>query len=90
MCGIYETRPAICREYKAKDCDYACGDYGYDAFFTTPEQVVEYADALFAKKARKKKPSKPKARSGGKAKKGVTFLNRRAGAKTTRQSGPGG
>ena len=27
-CMIYDTRPEICREYKAEDCDYASGAYG--------------------------------------------------------------
>jgi len=44
-CGIYETRPAICREYKAGDCDYPGGEYDYACLLTTPEQVEAYADS---------------------------------------------
>ncbi len=62
-CGVYETRPEICREYKAHDCDYTGGDYGYDLLFTQPEQIVAYAKEYFAKKRKKKVASK----SGAKA-----------------------
>lgn len=41
-CRIYDTRPKICEEYKAHDCDYATSDYGYDLFFTHPSQVERY------------------------------------------------
>lgn len=41
-CGVYETRPAICREYEPGECDYVGGTYGYDALFTHPEQVDDY------------------------------------------------
>jgi Fe-S-cluster containining protein len=65
-CGIYETRPAICRSYSTDNCDYHAGDYGYDLLFTSPEALWEYA----AKKLRedkaagkKKKPKKKKSRA---------------------------
>ena len=45
-CGIYESRPEICREYSTKDCEFD-DDYCYEAYFETPEQIDEYADALF-------------------------------------------
>ena len=44
-CGIYETRPLICREYTTKDCEYE-DDWVYDQYFETAEQVVEYMDAV--------------------------------------------
>ncbi len=43
MCGAYETRPEICREYKAKDCDYSGGDYRYEIHLTTVKDVEELA-----------------------------------------------
>ncbi len=49
-CAIYETRPGICREYKAADCDYEGGDYHYDSIFRTPEQVEAYAAKKLGKK----------------------------------------
>lgn len=42
LCGIYETRPKICREYKAGDCDYAGGSYGYEQLFQCEEDIVAY------------------------------------------------
>ena len=72
-CGVYETRPAICREYKAEDCDYVGGDYKYDLVFTEPEQIVAYASKHFAKQR-----SGNSARKSGQKKKRT--LRRRAGA----------
>ncbi|MEZ6069093.1 MAG: YkgJ family cysteine cluster protein [Pirellulales bacterium] len=45
-CGIYATRPLICREYTTKECEYD-NDALYDRYFESPEQVYEYAEALF-------------------------------------------
>jgi len=44
-CGIYETRPAICREYSTDNCEYD-DSYTYDRYFETPEQVEEYVEAV--------------------------------------------
>ena len=44
-CGIYETRPEICRGYSTDDCEFD-GDGIYDKFFETPEQLWEYAEAI--------------------------------------------
>lgn len=46
-CGIYETRPQICRDYTTKDCEYE-DTWTYDRYFETPEQVGDYTDAMFA------------------------------------------
>lgn len=43
LCGVYETRPKICREYEAHECDYAGGAYTYDLVFTHASQVESYA-----------------------------------------------
>ncbi len=42
LCTVYETRPAICSEYEAHDCDYSEGGYGYDQYFTHPKQIEQY------------------------------------------------
>jgi Fe-S-cluster containining protein len=47
-CGIYETRPQICRDYTTKECEYE-DDWVYDQYLETPEQVVEYMDAVLPK-----------------------------------------
>ena len=44
-CGIYETRPQICREYTTKNCEYE-DQWTYERYFETPEQVQEYAEAV--------------------------------------------
>jgi Fe-S-cluster containining protein len=48
-CGIYDTRPQICRDYSTKNCEYE-DDWVYDRYFETPEQVAEYMDAVFQSK----------------------------------------
>ena len=41
-CGIYETRPHICRRYTTENCDYHSGDYGWEQHFTSPEHLEAY------------------------------------------------
>ena len=48
-CGIYETRPQICRDYTTDDCEYE-DEWVYDRFLETPEQVAEYAEAVAPRK----------------------------------------
>jgi Fe-S-cluster containining protein len=61
-CGIYETRPQICRDYSNKECEYE-NDYTYDVYFETPEQIEEYMQARFNSPAdpefRSRKPGLP-------------------------------
>jgi len=78
-CMAYETRPTICRTYNPAKCDHTDGDYGYDAEFTTAEELEAYArktlgarkfDRARAKawgltdKKKKKKKKKSKKRKG--------------------------
>ena len=44
-CGIYTTRPQICRDYSTKNCEYE-DDWVYERYFETPEQVEEYVEAV--------------------------------------------
>jgi Fe-S-cluster containining protein len=44
-CGIYETRPQICREYSTDDCEYD-DEWTYERYFETAEQIEEYAEAV--------------------------------------------
>jgi Fe-S-cluster containining protein len=44
-CGIYDTRPQICREYSTEKCEYD-DDWTYERYFETPEQIHEYAEAV--------------------------------------------
>ena len=47
-CGIYETRPQICRDYSTDACEYE-DDWTYERYFETPEQVHEYSEAVLQK-----------------------------------------
>ncbi len=69
LCGVYETRPEICREYEAKDCDYTGGNYGYDHFFTHPKQIEEFYTERTGKKLGAPKPPtrRPRRKGAGKA-----------------------
>lgn len=48
-CGIYETRPQICRDYSTDGCEYE-DDYVYERYFETPEQVEEFVEAFLPPK----------------------------------------
>ena len=57
-CGIYETRPQICRDYSTKDCEYD-DDWTYDLFFETPEQLEEYVEARFPRRGKDIRSPRP-------------------------------
>jgi Fe-S-cluster containining protein len=61
-CGIYETRPNICRKYTTDNCDYHGGEYDFEQLFTSAEHLMSYAEEALAK-ARAKKRTR---RSAGK------------------------
>ena len=63
LCTIYETRPAICREYGPDSCDYSGSAYGYDHLFTHSKQVEEYYREKTGKKLGAPKATGPKRRS---------------------------
>lgn len=44
-CGIYDTRPLICREYSTDDCEYE-DDWLYDQYIDLPDQAAEFAEAI--------------------------------------------
>lgn len=48
-CGIYETRPQICRDYTTDKCEYE-DDWVYEQYFETPEQVEEYMEVVLPKR----------------------------------------
>ena len=57
-CGIYETRPQICREYTTDNCEYE-DDWTYDFYLETAEQVAEYTEAVLQKKGKNIRSPKP-------------------------------
>lgn len=52
-CGIYETRPKICRSYRTDNCDYHGGEYRYEHYFSEPQQIERFAAEFLARKTRK-------------------------------------
>ncbi len=57
-CGIYETRPQICRDYTTENCEYE-DDWTYDFYLESHEQVGEYAEAVLQKKGKTIRSRKP-------------------------------
>ena len=50
-CGIYETRPQVCRSYTTDECEYDV-DSGHDMLFESADQIEEYAEAVLPPKKR--------------------------------------
>jgi Fe-S-cluster containining protein len=57
-CGIYHTRPQICREYSTHNCEYD-DTWVYDRYFETPEQISEYVEAMYPAKGASIRSPKP-------------------------------
>ena len=51
-CGIYETRPKICRQYATEQCDITSAEYDHEHHFYSPEQLKEYARGFLRDKRR--------------------------------------
>ncbi|MEE8450833.1 MAG: YkgJ family cysteine cluster protein [Thermoguttaceae bacterium] len=45
LCGVYATRPQVCRDYTTKICEYE-DEWVYDHYWETAEQVEQYAEAV--------------------------------------------
>jgi Fe-S-cluster containining protein len=58
LCGIYETRPEICREYTTDNCEYD-DEYTYEFYLETAEQVAEYTEAILQPKRKSIRSPKP-------------------------------
>ena len=57
-CGIYQTRPQICRDYTTDSCEYD-DTWTYEQYFELPEQITEYVEATLPKKKRGIRSTKP-------------------------------
>lgn len=64
-CGIYETRPNICRKYTTENCDYHSGDYGWEHHFTCPEHLDEYVREHGPKASKSGSKKKARKKSAG-------------------------
>jgi len=58
MCGIYDTRPKICRDYTTKNCEYD-DDWTYEFYLETAEQVGDYTEAVIQPKGKSIRSRKP-------------------------------
>ncbi len=70
-CGVYETRPRICRNYSFDNCDYHGGEYDFEKLFTSAEQLWDYAKEKLAKQRRRKRRTTVKKKVDGNGKKHV-------------------
>ena len=73
QCAIYDDRPLICRTYAQENCDFTGGDYGYDEFFQSPQELMDYARKVLGsedfERERKNARAKLEAEAGKKTKK---------------------
>ena len=58
QCGIYDTRPDICRGYSTDNCDYHGGEYEFQELFTSAEQLRVWAIEKLKKQGRWNKRAK--------------------------------
>jgi Fe-S-cluster containining protein len=56
-CGIYETRPKICRSYSTDGCELTGDPDEKELLFTSPEQVDAYVKKTLKKKTKTSKKS---------------------------------
>jgi uncharacterized protein len=57
-CGIYETRPQICRDYTTDDCEFD-DDWVYEQYFETAEQIFEYMEAVVPRRGASLRSPRP-------------------------------
>ena len=57
-CGVYLTRPRICRTYTTDNCDYHGGEYQFSRLFTSADDLRSYAEEKLGRSIlpMKKKP----------------------------------
>ena len=49
-CGIYETRPQVCRDYKNDYCEFdAPAEDGFELFFDGYDSLLKYCQKRFKK-----------------------------------------
>jgi len=63
-CGIYHTRPQICRGYSTDNCDYHGGEYDFEKLFTSAEELETYAKEKLKKRKRKTIVKRKRAKDG--------------------------
>lgn len=70
LCGIYETRPRVCRGYDTDNCEWHGSEYKYEHLFTSAEQLRKFAEDELGRsmifKPRRKKLKVRRLRNGKK------------------------
>lgn len=64
LCGIYETRPGVCRKYTTDNCDYHGGEYDFEQLFTSAEHLMAYAETKLEEERAKKRTQRRRATAG--------------------------
>ncbi len=62
-CTAYAERPLICRSYALEKCDFSDGDYDYEEYFRTPEELDAYARHILGETAYERAKAKARAKS---------------------------
>lgn len=48
MCGIYETRPQVCRDHSNEDCEFdEPAEDGFDLYFDSYQSLLDYCKKRF-------------------------------------------
>ena len=58
LCGIYHTRPQICRDYSTDNCEYD-DTWTYEQYFELPEQITDYVEATLKPKRKGIRSERP-------------------------------
>lgn len=65
LCGVYLTRPRVCRNYDTTNCEYHGAEYRYEHLFTSADQLQRHAEKELGRSILfKPRPKKPKLKRG--------------------------
>jgi Fe-S-cluster containining protein len=84
MCAVYETRPQICRDYKADACSRVGKDY--IELFKTPAELDLYFESRKSATAKKTAPKTAGKTSKKAAKKAIKKPAKKAAKKSTKKA----
>ena len=91
-CGIYHTRPQICRDYgwpevagEDEPCEYFTGDGGYDLFFDSAEAFDAWSRVALEKRAKRLANRRAAARAAKSGRGRTAKASRRETTKTSRR-----
>ena len=64
-CGIYLTRPSVCRAYSTDNCDWHGGEYSFEHMFTSCAQLEQHAKTALAEERERNRTKKARAAARG-------------------------